>query len=239
MDKIYTGFEKLDKHLKICKGDLVVIGGRPAIGKTSFLINLLINLSKSNVKCKFFSLELYDKELKAKISKAVGEEAKTLEIVFSNTTFDDEMTLTKEKLENGIDEKVEVVIIDYLQLIGENRHTTKDKIKMLKEIAKQKNVVVFVASSISKVFVNYKHPPKLTAEWLINKKRLWEPFDMGNIDKFIFIDRPDKRLCYDEMFANDIKKYVADLVVVQNKNGALGSIECGWNSKNWTFYELP
>jgi hypothetical protein len=182
---------------------------------------------------------LYDKELKAKISKAVGEETKTLEIVFSNTTFDDEMTLTKEKLENGIDEKVEVVIIDYLQLIGENSHTTKDKIKMLKEIAKQKNVVIFVASSISKVFVNYKHPPRLTAEWLINKKRLWEPFDMGNIDKFIFIDRPDKRLCYDEAFANEIKKYVADLVVVQNKNGALGSIECGWNSKNWSFYEIP
>ena len=238
MDKIYTGLKSLDKHLKICKGDLVVIGGRPAVGKTAFLISLLINLSKSNVKCKFFSLELYDKELKAKISKAVGDETKTLESVFSNTIFDDEMSLTKEKLENGIDEKVDVVIIDYLQLIGENRHTTKDKIKMLKEIAKQKNVVVFVASSISKVFVNYKHPPKLTAEWLINKKRLWEPFDMGNIDKFIFIDRPDKRLCYDEMFANDIKKYVADLVVVQNKNGALGSIECGWNKEKWTFYEL-
>ena len=34
MDRIYTGFESLDKYLKIYKGDLVVIGGRLAIGKT-------------------------------------------------------------------------------------------------------------------------------------------------------------------------------------------------------------
>ena len=27
MDRIYTGFESLDKHLKLYKGDLVVIGG--------------------------------------------------------------------------------------------------------------------------------------------------------------------------------------------------------------------
>lgn len=32
MDRIYTGFESLDKRLKIYKGDLVVIGSRPAIG---------------------------------------------------------------------------------------------------------------------------------------------------------------------------------------------------------------
>ena len=53
MDRIYTGFECLDKHLKICKGDLVVIGGRPAIGKTAFLISILVNLAKNNFKCKF------------------------------------------------------------------------------------------------------------------------------------------------------------------------------------------
>lgn len=41
MDRIYTGFESLDKHLKIYKGDLVVIGSRPAIGKTSLMCSMI------------------------------------------------------------------------------------------------------------------------------------------------------------------------------------------------------
>ena len=41
MKRIYTGFECLDKHLKICKGDLVVIGGRPAIGKTCLMCSMI------------------------------------------------------------------------------------------------------------------------------------------------------------------------------------------------------
>ena len=41
MDRIYTGFESLDKHLKIYKGDLVVIGARPAIGKTCFMCSMI------------------------------------------------------------------------------------------------------------------------------------------------------------------------------------------------------
>ena len=41
MDRIYTGFESLDKHLKIYKGDLVVIGARPAIGKTCLMCSMI------------------------------------------------------------------------------------------------------------------------------------------------------------------------------------------------------
>ena len=41
MDRIYTGFESLDKHLEICKGDLVVIGSRPAIGKTCLMFSMI------------------------------------------------------------------------------------------------------------------------------------------------------------------------------------------------------
>ena len=95
---------------------MVVVGGRPAIGKTSFLINILINLSKSNVKCKFFSLELYDKELKAKISKAVGDETKTLEIVFSNTTFDDEMSTSFTGRMNAAETAKAVITLSILLL---------------------------------------------------------------------------------------------------------------------------
>ena len=57
MDRIYTGFASLDKHLKISKGDLVVIGGRPAIGKTCFLRSV-IEKTASMQKTLFFTMQM-------------------------------------------------------------------------------------------------------------------------------------------------------------------------------------
>ena len=239
MDRIYTGFESLDKHLKICKGDLVVIGGRPATGKTAFLISILVNLAKNNFKCKFFSLELYEKDLKEKISKSVGYDIEREKKIFSYTSIDDEMILTKEILDSKINNNIQIVLIDYLQLLDVNGSTTKEKIRALRNIAKQKNIVIFVASQISKVFECYNIPPKISAEWLLDKKRIWENFDMADIDKFIFIDRPDRRLSFEEMFANEINIDSADFIIVKNNNGNTGNVKCGWDRSTYTFNEIP
>ena len=56
MDRIYTGFESLDKHLKIYKGDLVVIGARPAIGKTCFMCSM-IEKTIDKQKTLFFTMQ--------------------------------------------------------------------------------------------------------------------------------------------------------------------------------------
>ena len=55
--QLITNFKDLDKTLVgIDKGDIVTIGGRPAMGKSSFAISILYNLLKQNKKCLFFSL---------------------------------------------------------------------------------------------------------------------------------------------------------------------------------------
>jgi len=238
MDRIYTGFESLDKHLKIYKGDLVVIGGRPAIGKTAFLISILVNLANKNFKCKFFSLELYEKDLKEKISKSVGYDSVREKKIFSYTSIEEEMILTKEILDSKINNNTQIVLIDYLQLLDVNG-STKEKIRALSNIAKQKNIVIFVASQISRVFECYNIPPKISAEWLLDKKRIWKNFDMADIDKFIFIDRPDRRLSFEEMFANEIKIDSADFIIVKNNNGNTANVECGWDRSTYTFNEIP
>ena len=57
MDRIYTGFESLDKHLKIYKGDLVVIGARPAIGKTCLMCSM-IKKTIHKQKALFFTMQM-------------------------------------------------------------------------------------------------------------------------------------------------------------------------------------
>ena len=71
MDRIYTGFESLDKHLKIYKGDLVVIGSRPAIGKTSLMCSM-IEKTIDKQKTLFFTMEeRKDKNIEKTIFKVL------------------------------------------------------------------------------------------------------------------------------------------------------------------------
>lgn len=56
---IETGYAKMDYLTKGWhKGDMIVIGARPSVGKTAFAINLLYNVSKKGIPVVFFSLEM-------------------------------------------------------------------------------------------------------------------------------------------------------------------------------------
>lgn len=59
MEGYSTGFTKLDKTLDgINRGHYIIVGARPGVGKTTFILNLMNKLLKSKVKIGFFSLEM-------------------------------------------------------------------------------------------------------------------------------------------------------------------------------------
>jgi len=62
---IATGFQKLDFLTSgLQRSDLIIIAGRPGMGKTAFALNLAVNCSlKSNAAVAVFSLEMADQQL--------------------------------------------------------------------------------------------------------------------------------------------------------------------------------
>ncbi len=64
-----TGFSALDKMLvQMGKGDLVIVGARPGMGKTSFAMNIATNVAKSSKKAVcIFSLEMSGEQLVTRI----------------------------------------------------------------------------------------------------------------------------------------------------------------------------
>ena len=62
---IPTGFGLLDKYITgLNKSDFVLIGARPAMGKTSFALNLAQNITMgAGKRCIFFSLEMTKEQL--------------------------------------------------------------------------------------------------------------------------------------------------------------------------------
>ena len=69
-----TGFSGLDRMLiQMGKGDLIILGARPGMGKTSFALNIATNVAKATKKAvAIFSLEMSGEQL---VSRIISSEA--------------------------------------------------------------------------------------------------------------------------------------------------------------------
>ncbi len=113
---IETGYAEMDKLTKGWHpGDMVVIGARPSVGKTAFVLNLLYNVAKKGIPVIFFSLEMdalhIGLRLLQRTSGLTGDEINSLDYrrgssvdrILINPKNDLEMVII-EKLQRGIDE---------------------------------------------------------------------------------------------------------------------------------------
>ena len=146
--RLFFDYPVLDNIINgISNGNLVVIGARPAVGKTTFLVNLASNLSlKIEGKILFFSCEMSTEELsqtfisrQARISKrSIQDKVLTIEEndkmmrYFANKHITDRVeicdkTSTIEDLCNisriaSRDQTLKLIMVDYLQLLTTKRN---------------------------------------------------------------------------------------------------------------------
>mgnify|MGYP000482404623 FL=1 len=177
---IFTGFEKLDVLTGGFElGNLVIIGGKPSSGKTTFCLNFAKNVSL-NQGVLFFSMEVSDKSLARKfLNETTGASAYRLKI--GATTEADKLSIENNRhtwkdynlildQENGINlltirskikramlkNDIKMICIDYLQLIASSgkEFSREQQISRiaegLKKIAKDFNIVVVALSQLSR-----------------------------------------------------------------------------------------
>jgi len=71
---LYTGYPSVDKRMGgLVPGQLVIIGSRPGVGKTTLALNLASNISRRDVSVGFISLEMTASELTEKLICLEGE----------------------------------------------------------------------------------------------------------------------------------------------------------------------
>ncbi len=68
---VKTGFQQLDhKLLGLREGQMVVVGARPGVGKTSFALNLAVQAAENGATVAFFSLEMSSTEIAQRLLAA-------------------------------------------------------------------------------------------------------------------------------------------------------------------------
>lgn len=175
-----TSFGALDKYIfGLNNSDLLILGARPAMGKTAFALNIATNVAKryDNKNVIIFNLEMSKGQLvgrmlssEAKISseqmktgkisreewRNIGEAADILSRL--NIYIDDDSTVTvasiKAKLRRM--KNIGLVVIDYLQLMKSARNINNrveeiaEISRGLKIMAKELNVPVLCLSQLSR-----------------------------------------------------------------------------------------
>ena len=176
---IPSGFGMLDKYITgLNKSDFILIGARPAMGKTSFALNLAQNVAvNAGKKCVFFSLEMTKEQLAMRVlsteARVNSSKMRTGELDAEDWErlgmatgllsgcelyFDDTSSITVAEIKAKIRrmKDVDCVIIDYLGLIrpagrSDNRVQQVSEItRELKMMAKDLAIPVVVCAQLSR-----------------------------------------------------------------------------------------
>lgn len=142
-------------------GRVVVVGGRPGMGKTTFLIRLLRDILESNGKeTIFISLERSKEDLEQKISQILDVESLTsgMPAIYSPPTISPEelVSMIETSQKNGL--AVQYLFIDYFGLINarnsgpfDNLDDERERIiSDLHEISRKYNLAIVIAMNIKR-----------------------------------------------------------------------------------------
>lgn len=188
---IPTGFSDVDSIIGgLNKSDLIIVGARPGMGKTSFILNLARNAAKAGKRVAFFSLEMSRDQLAQRLlslDSSVGinrlrkggltpdewDRIATAagELYNAQIFVDESSAITVQQIKAKVRRnKPDVVFIDYLQLLtavtkSDNRAVqVQEMTRDLKIMAKELAIPVVVCSQLSRAGTGrgVSHIPQLS-----------------------------------------------------------------------------
>lgn len=257
---IPTGISALDKIITgLNRTDLIIVGARPGMGKTSFALNIARNAAIQSKKtvC-FFSLEMTRDQLAQRMlsneASIESEKLRTGELTTDEWTrlvqagtqlsqasiyFDETPGITvpemKAKLRRVNGGKVDLVVIDYLGLMQSARKTenrvqeVSDITRNLKAMAKELGVPVVACAQLSR---------GTETKGKSHKPALADLRESGSIEQdadivmFIYRENYYRSETEDNVSPEDMPDpNKAEIIVAKNRHGSVDTVELYWDGK--------
>lgn len=250
-----TGFSMLD-HLTtgLNKTDLVFVAARPGVGKTTFALNIAVNVAKRGKKVAIFNLEMSKDQLVGRILSSEAHISSTAlrtgnlsaddwnrlaeaagHLSRAQIYIDDSTGITPNEIKARVRRMrdVDLVIIDYLQLMSsgrriDNRVTeVSEMTRNLKIMAKELQVPVITLSQLSRGPETRKdnHRPLLS-----------DLRESGSIEQ----DADAVWFLYrDDYYNKDTEEQnIAECIVAKNRHGETNTVKLSWDGQHSRFGNL-
>src|SRR3989475_442699 len=184
---IPSGFREIDYYTEgFTTGDLIVVASRPSVGKTSLALAMAFEMAKRGHPALLFSLEMDAKQIVSRflalnsrmdllalrtgniIDTEAAEALRGMPILIDDTPGISIMELRTKARRATTHEKIEVIVVDYIQLIrtGEDDENRVQEIatitRNLKSLARELKVVVVGLSQLSRAAGDAGAEPKLS-----------------------------------------------------------------------------
>jgi replicative DNA helicase len=245
-----TGLESIDTNFgKLEPGRLYVIGGRPAMGKSAISFQMATNVAERGGRVLFYSLEMSKQELasrylcgRAKMTtkqiesgqyidqiRKYAEEYRSLDFHIYDDPATIEHIVSSARTMNA-KRKVDIVVVDYLQLVESGSKTLGDTERLtmisrkLKLLAKDLKCVVIALSQLNRA-----------VEQRQNKRpTLADLRGSGSIEQ----DADCIAFCYrDDYYKGQSGKSfdpdnVFEFIVAKRRNGKIGTAFLEWSGKH-------
>jgi replicative DNA helicase len=255
---IPSGFHDLDRMTGGFKdSDLIIVAGRPAMGKTSWILNVALHAALEAQKTvAIFSLEMSKEQLTERllteqaqidaqrmhrgllteaefdrVSSALGPLGEA-SLYIDDTPVMDELTLQlkarQAKMRHGID----MILIDYLQLMHGRSRGDDNRVQEVSSISR---ALKGLARELRIPVIAISQLSRAPEQRPGDQKRpiLSDLRESGSIeqdsDVVIFLYRP-------EYYKADDKPGIAEVIVAKHRNGPTGHIELIFRRDHTRFY---
>ena len=258
IDGVPTGFVDLDNLLTgLHGGELVLVGARPSMGKTSFGMNVLSYASVMAGKTvAAFSLEMPRDQLAMRLlcadarvdmqsvrhgtlrdedwlalSRALGP------IAAANLYIDDTSGITPSQLRSRcrrlkIERGLDLVMVDYIQLMASDGRAENRQ----NEVSEISRALKGIAKELNVPVLALAQLSRAGAQRSDKRPILSDLRDSGAIeqdaDVVMFLHREEY---YDP---NTEDKNIAEVIVQKQRNGPLGTVRLGWEARFTRFFNL-
>ena len=177
---LYLGFDKLDELLGGLEGgDMIVIGARPAVGKSAFVTQITSNLARQGKRIGFYNLEMQNKQVYERFVvsesgigltrlrraiKFLGDEEERFNKANETLEKSENIVITSGGAKSVSDIRSEsrhmdydIIIIDYMQLLkaettyrGNRAAEVGEISRSLKSLAMELNIPIIALSQLNR-----------------------------------------------------------------------------------------
>ena len=259
MRGIPTGFRDLDAVTNgLNKSDLILLAARPGVGKTSFAMNIALNVAlNEGKKVAIFALEMSRSQLVQRALASIAkvnlthilrgtmdqEEWKRIwtaekKLAQSALFIDDNSTVTpldiiskcrKLKMTEGLD----LIVIDYLQLMTANKKGTREN--RTQEVSDLTRMLKVAAKDLNVPIILLSQLSRNVEQREDHKPILADLRESGSIEQdadiVMFLYNPEN---YNDVTTNDEPGTVY-LIIAKHRSGSTGEIKLKWITEITTY----